>query len=162
MRRVALTLSVVLAVGVGAWWSSRSTPAWVVPVVADDRPRATGTGTGGGAEVGGRPTLVGQLLPTFPGTVWREATVLTDRRFVYWSAPSRPGGRYLVQYVCGGSGELSLRLQAATARHLARTVSCPAPFGTLRVVAAGVRIGVVLRRLDRRPVEVAVQVVALP
>lgn len=160
MRRVALTLSVVLAVGVGAFWSSRPTPVRVAPVVADDRPRATGTG--GGVEVGGRPTLVGQLLPTFPGTVWREATVLTDRRFVYWSAPSRPGGRYLVQYVCGGSGELNLRLQATTARNLARTVNCPAPFGTLQVVAADLRIGVVLRRLDRRPVEVAVQVVALP
>jgi hypothetical protein len=158
MRRLALTMAAVLAVGTGGWWWARSAAE---PAPAS-RPAGAlwrgGLGGGAGA-VGGRPA-VGLLLPRLPGVTWREATALEGRWVVYWTAPSRPGHRYLVQYLCSGRGRVQVRLQA-TGRGFAQVADCPTNLRTILVVATGDRVGVVVRRLDRRPVEVAAQIVAL-
>ncbi|MDG4791356.1 hypothetical protein O7626_36610 [Micromonospora sp. WMMD1102] len=163
MRRLALTMAAVLLVGIGGWWSVRSAPE-------PARPGQTGVGVperapgAGGADLAGERSgsVAGQSLPRFPDTIWRETATLNQRRFVTWSIDTRPGGRYLLQYVCLSPGELHIRVLRGVTRSWSNSVSCPGPFGSVQLVAAGDELSIGARRLNHRHVEVALQMVALP
>ncbi|MBF9132687.1 hypothetical protein I0C86_27580 [Plantactinospora sp. S1510] len=162
MRRLALTVAVVVAVGIGGWWRANSAPAPIAPARGVVGASEVATGTGGAyppVERGAAIRL--SALPRFPETVWREAATLNERRFVTWSVASRPGGRYLLQYVCLTQGELHVRVRG-TVETWSKSVSCPGPFRSVRIVASGDHLTIMARRLNHRHVEVALQMVALP
>ncbi|MEO3925392.1 hypothetical protein ABGB07_16205 [Micromonosporaceae bacterium B7E4] len=162
MRRVALTMAAVLLVGIGGWWSVRSAPEPARP--GQTRVGAPEVAPGiGGADLAGERSgsAGGQSLPRFPDTVWRETATLNQRRFVTWSIDTRPGGRYLLQYVCLSPGELHIRVLRGVTGSWSKSVSCPGPFGSVQLVAAGDELSIGARRLNHRHVEIALQVVAL-
>lgn len=161
MRRLALTVVAVVAVGIGGWWEARSAPAPIAPArgVVGASQAATGAGGAYVPVERGAPIAL-SALPRFPDTVWRGTAILGERRFVNWSMAVRPGGRYLLQYVCLTQGELHVRVRGAV-DSLSKSVSCPGPFRSVRFVAYGDHLTVMARRLNHRYVEVALQVVAL-
>ncbi|MEQ4305372.1 hypothetical protein ABNF97_28995 [Plantactinospora sp. B6F1] len=163
MRRVALTIAAVLLVGVGGWWSVRSAPEPARPGQTGVGPPEMAPGIGG-ADLAGRQSggVAWHSLPYFPQTVWRETATLNQRRFVTWSIDTRPGGRYLLQYVCVSLGELHVRVLRGATKGWSKSVSCPGPFGSVQLVAASDELSIGARRLNHRHVEVALQVVALP
>lgn len=162
MRRLALTMAVVVAVGIGGWWLARSAPAPIAPARGVAGASEVATGTGGANPPVERGAVIAlSALPRFPDTVWRETVTLNERRFVTWSIGSRPGGRYLLQYVCLTQGELYVRVRGVV-ESWSKSVSCPGPFRSVRVVATGDHLTIMARRLNHRHVEVALQLVALP
>ncbi|GIG85265.1 hypothetical protein [Plantactinospora endophytica] len=162
MRRLALTTAAVLLVGVGGWWSVRSAPEPARPGQSGVGGSEVAPGIGGADLAGeGSGTVAGQSLPQFPGTVWRQVETLNQRRFVTWSVDTRPGGRYLLQYVCLTPGELHIRVLRGVTESWSKSVSCPGPFGSVQFVADDDELSIGARRLNHRHVEVALQVVAL-
>lgn len=161
MRRLALTMAALVMVGIGGWFWVRASPEPARPgqggaEISKVAPGVGGAGPAGQRNVGGAVPA----MPRLPHTLWRETTILNERRFVTWSIGTRPGGRYLLQYVCFSPGELHIRVRG-TVDSWSRSVSCPGLFRSVQVVAVGDSLGVAARRLNHRHVKIVVQVVGL-
>lgn len=100
-------------------------------------------------------------LPRFTNTLLRSGTTLAEGGSRTWRLPTPDGGRYLLHYVCAGSGEVRVEVAGARRGPGRTAAGCSAPFSTVEVVAGG-ELTVTVRRLHPGAADVGVQLVGLP
>ncbi|MEV4627886.1 hypothetical protein AB0J90_16520 [Micromonospora sp. NPDC049523] len=105
----------------------------------------------------------GNALPEFPGTVRRDLFAVHEGTSTDWPVPVEPGGRYLLQYVCTGPGELTIRLDGTRTGSTETALVCGDGFTSTEVTAAQSRMVIQVSRSRPQPgrAEVAIQLLSL-
>ena len=144
----------MLAAG-AAWWVAAAPerepgPAYTDPpvVVAPD-------------QIAPEPPQNGldSYLPEFDRTIERQVGTLgVDETYVL-RIPTEKNDDYLLQYVCVGPGDLSVRIKGTSEGELLYMVDCGGNLSTLQFVAADTVVLVEVHRAGPEPAEVGVQVI---
>ncbi|RKR88962.1 hypothetical protein BDK92_3296 [Micromonospora pisi] len=104
------------------------------------------------------------FLPEFSATVKRDVLPVPEAGDgVQWSAPMRPGDRFILQYVCTGSGALEVSAYGGT-MPVGAVLVCGEGFAGKELTAELPELSVQISRPFPRQgeLEVALQLIALP
>ncbi|BCB85608.1 hypothetical protein [Phytohabitans suffuscus] len=145
--------ALVLAAGT-AWWVAAAPdldayPAATPPAVVAPDPVVPEQVDNGSAS----------YLPDFPNTIQRQVGRLDPDMTHVMSIPSVKQAEYLLQYVCLGSGYLSLRVQGTTDGELLHHVNCENILSALQFRARGTEVQIEVHRPGPEPADVGVQVI---
>ncbi|WP_329105138.1 hypothetical protein OG792_31740 [Micromonospora sp. NBC_01699] len=167
---VLLAVGTAAVLAVGGWWWAASAPTPTGPVAA---PRtaspvvppdlAYDSYDSVDPETGAMVPDAGRGLPEFPGTVRRDQFAVHEGTIIDWPVQVESGARYLLQYVCDGPGELTIRVDGTRTGFTEMALVCGDGFASTAVTAAGTRMGIQVSRARPQPgpVEVAIQLLAL-
>jgi hypothetical protein len=166
---VLLAVGTAVVLAVGGWWWVAAEPESPVPVaaprvapqVAAPEPSFDVYRVEPGARL--LPSDAGGSLPEFPGTVRRDLFSVHEGTTTDWPVQVESGERYLLQYVCAGYGELTIRVDGDRTGPTENALVCGDGFTSTMVTAAGTRMVIQVSRARPQsgPVEVAIQLLAL-
>lgn len=153
---MACVTVLVLIVGVG-WWVSAA------PEVGLPQGRSGSPVVGEEGDWASEPAAVPQQaddrLPSFSGTLHREARMITRGESLRFEVASKPGARYLLQFVCAGSGRVEAGLVGGEP---VGGAVCGESFESVELAADGARLVIRIASVGPEPVAVAVQLLLLP
>jgi hypothetical protein len=156
----------VAVLAVGGWWWVAEAPRPVPPAAQPVAPPAAPVQSyimldAESGEV--IPLDAGRELPEFPDTVRRDVFSVHEGTTTDWPVRVQPGGRYLLQHVCLGLGELLVRVDGTLIGSTETGLACGDGFASTELTAANRRmvISVSRPRPQPGPAEVAIQLVAL-
>ncbi|MGW4462425.1 hypothetical protein [Micromonospora sp. NPDC004704] len=166
-----LALGTAAVLAVGGWWWVAAAPAPAVsvaepPVVPQVVPSVGPSDLFFLIDPETGEVVVpdaGNVLPEFPGTVRRDLFSVHEGTSTDWPVPVEPGGRYLLQYVCTGPGELTIRVDGIRTGKTETALVCGDGFTSTEVTAADARMVIQVSRSRPQPgrAEVAIQLLAL-
>jgi hypothetical protein len=122
---------------------------------------STGAVLGTGPGVRLLPEQVESALPRSVHTVRREVMTLHDASFASWPVAAAAGDRYLLQYVCVGAGQLRVQAAGAEQSSTPPAAPCDGSLFSAELAADGPML-VSAARLGPEPIEIGVQLIALP
>lgn len=163
-----MTVGTAAVLAVGGWWWLAAAPA-PMPSAAAPPPVPSAAPVESYLMLDSATGLevvpdAGNALPEFPETVRRDVFSVHEGTTTDWPVHVHPDGRYLLQHVCDGPGELVIGVKGTKTGSTETALVCGDGFASTPVTAADSRlvISVSRPRPQPGPAEVAIQLIALP